>query len=170
MQLTCGTRVKCIHLNSNNKRSQTTWRIGAKRHGAAMVETALALPVMLLIILGVVEFGRAFMVCQLLTNSVREGDRQAVMAGSTTADIRAEVQLLVHNTVGVNSDDVAVEITVTPHTSNKTTTAEHSDLSIAQKRDLCSIRVTVPYDKVSLMPVKWLTGVNLTGQAAMRHE
>jgi len=72
--------------------------------------------------------------------------------------------------VGVNPDDVAVDITVTPHISNKTTTTEHGDLSIAQKRDLCSIRVTVPYDKVSLMPVKWLTGVNLTGQAAMRHE
>ncbi|MCA9030867.1 MAG: pilus assembly protein [Planctomycetaceae bacterium] len=131
-----------------------------------MVETALVLPIMMMVILGIVEFGRAFMVCQLLTNASREGGRAAVIPGSTSPQVTADVQTLVANTVGVDTTEVTVGITVTPYAGGN----PHSDLSLAQKRDLCDIRVVVAYDAVSFVPTRWLTGVNLTGQTAMRHE
>lgn len=131
-----------------------------------MVETALVLPLMLLVILGVVEFGRAFMVSQLLVNAAREGNRLAVMSGVTTAQVDAEVRTVVQNTVGVDPAQVAVTITVTPFAGG----GSHSDLSIAQKRDLCEVSAAIPYDQVSYVPVRWMTGVNLSGQCAMRHE
>lgn len=150
----------------NLKSGRAPSKSSEPRRGVAMVETALVLPIMMMVILGVVEFGRAFMVCQLLTNSAREGGRLAVLQGTSTADVVTEVQTLVNKTVGVDTADVQVEVTVTPYG----TTTEHTDLSIAKKRDLCDIRVTVGYDQVSFVPIKWLTGVNLVGQAAMRHE
>jgi Flp pilus assembly protein TadG len=43
------------------------------RKGQALVEFALALPLVLLLVLGVLEFGRAFQTKIVLTNAAREG-------------------------------------------------------------------------------------------------
>lgn len=59
--------------------------------GQALLETALILPVVLLISVGIFEFGRAYQLVQVLTNAAREGARIAVMYGTTEADIRARV-------------------------------------------------------------------------------
>jgi Flp pilus assembly protein TadG len=131
-----------------------------------MVETALVLPIMMMVLLGTVEFGRAFMVCQLLTNAAREGTRLGVIPGMTNTDVETEVETLVADTVGV----AATEITITIAVTDFATGAALTDLSVADKRDLVDVRVQVPYDAVSLAPVNWMTGVNLTGQSAMRHE
>jgi len=48
----------------------------AKRHrrrGAAAVEMALVLPIFFTVVLGIIEFGRAMMVSQLMATSAREG-------------------------------------------------------------------------------------------------
>ena len=49
-----------------------------KRRGAAMVEMAICFPVFMLILLGIVEFGRALMVSQMLTSSAREACRSGL--------------------------------------------------------------------------------------------
>lgn len=49
-------------------------RSGADR-GAAAVEFALLLPLMLLIVLGIIDFGRMLNAQQTLTNAAREGSR-----------------------------------------------------------------------------------------------
>ena len=49
------------------------------RRGQALVEFALLLPFLLLLLLGVIEFGRAWNVKQVLTNASREGARYAVV-------------------------------------------------------------------------------------------
>lgn len=55
--------------------------------GAAAVEFAIILPVLLLVIAGIVDFGRAYFTQIELTNAAREGARAAVMLplGSTPA-------------------------------------------------------------------------------------
>ena len=60
--------------------------------GQALLETALILPVVLLISVGIFEFGRAYQLVQVLTNAAREGARIAVMYGTTEADIRDRVR------------------------------------------------------------------------------
>jgi Flp pilus assembly protein TadG len=47
--------------------------------GQALVEMALILPVVLLLVLGMIEFGRAFNAHQAVTDAAREGARQAVV-------------------------------------------------------------------------------------------
>jgi Flp pilus assembly protein TadG len=59
--------------------------------GAALIEAAITVPIILLISVGIFEFGRAYQTQQVLTNAAREGARLAVIEGSTDANIRARV-------------------------------------------------------------------------------
>ena len=43
--------------------------------GSALIEAALILPVLLLLFMGIVEFGRMLMIQQVITNAAREGAR-----------------------------------------------------------------------------------------------
>jgi hypothetical protein len=58
------------------------------RSGQALVETALVTPVLLLLILGVVEFSRAWNAHQVLTNTAREALRSAVVDDPTFSQER----------------------------------------------------------------------------------
>lgn len=60
--------------------------------GAALLETALTLPLLLLITIGIVEFGRAYQTWQVLTNAAREGARVAVLPGTNDAAVQDRVQ------------------------------------------------------------------------------
>jgi Flp pilus assembly protein TadG len=53
-------------------------RNGRCRSGSALVETAIALPICLLFIFGVMEYGRYLMMLHLANNAAREGARYAV--------------------------------------------------------------------------------------------
>lgn len=50
--------------------------------GQALVELAIALPLLILILMGIFEFGRAFYTYQVVTNASREGARVAALGGS----------------------------------------------------------------------------------------
>ncbi|NBD36935.1 MAG: pilus assembly protein, partial [Chloroflexi bacterium] len=50
------------------------------RHGQGFVEFALILPVLLLIIVGIMEFGHLFIVYASLTNASREGTRYGIVS------------------------------------------------------------------------------------------
>jgi Flp pilus assembly protein TadG len=49
-----------------------------RRRGAAAVEAALVLPVVITFLFGILEYGRYVMMLQILTNAAREGARYAV--------------------------------------------------------------------------------------------
>ncbi len=48
------------------------------RRGGAIVETALVLPIVLLFLFGIMEYGRYILALQIFTNAAREGCRYAV--------------------------------------------------------------------------------------------
>jgi hypothetical protein len=60
--------------------------------GAALLEAAITIPLILLICVAIFEFGRAFQTWQVLTNATREGARLAVIAGTTDDQIRKRVE------------------------------------------------------------------------------
>jgi len=63
--------------------------------GQALVEFALIVPIFLLLLLGIVEFARAWNVYEVLTDASREGARTAVVDDPSTNDsllIKALVQ------------------------------------------------------------------------------
>jgi Flp pilus assembly protein TadG len=67
-------------------------RLRRDQRGAALLEMAFTLPLLLLISVGIFEFGRAFEVWQVLTNAAREGARVAVLPGISDSMVTARVQ------------------------------------------------------------------------------
>ena len=65
-------------------------RIKSER-GAALLEAAITLPMLLLVAVGIFEFGRAYQTWQVLTNAAREGSRVAVIFGTTKTQIEDAV-------------------------------------------------------------------------------
>ncbi len=56
---------------------------GKTKRGQALVEFALLVPIMLLLVIGIAEFGRAWMTENILTGAAREGARVAAVAQNT---------------------------------------------------------------------------------------
>lgn len=128
-----------------------------RRGGAVMVEMALTLPVFFALVLGIIEFGQAFMVQQIVTNAAREGARHGVLPGATNALVLEKVRG--HLAAG-NLDVPQVTVTVTP-----------TDLSAAKTGASVTVRVSAPYDAVGWMASPWfLSGTTMTSQCVMRHE
>ena len=63
-------------------------RDGTRDRGAVAVEFALLLPVLLLIVFGIIDFGRALNAQITLTQAAREGARLAAL-GDTTAQVQS---------------------------------------------------------------------------------
>jgi len=71
------------------RRLRKLWR---RDDGAALMEAAFVLPLLLFVSVAIIEFGRAFQTWQIVTNAAREGARVAVLPGMTDDAIRTRVQ------------------------------------------------------------------------------
>lgn len=68
-------------------------RLRGGRRGQALVEFAITVPLLLILLIGIVDFARAWNVYQVLTDAGREGTRLAVVDnGSTTAEVRTVIK------------------------------------------------------------------------------
>ena len=65
---------------------RTLRRFRRDRRGQALVEFALVVPILLLLVLGIIDFGRAWNLHQTITDAAREGARQAVISNAVTQD------------------------------------------------------------------------------------
>lgn len=136
------------------------------RVGTAIVETAFMMPILLGVTFGAVEFGRALMVSNLITNAAREANRMSIVRGVTTAEVKAVAIDHVLRTVGTTITTSAVTVTVTPHPGNPNPNNETAN---ASTRDLVEVQVDVDYDDVGYF-FRYLAGATLKGNSAMRHE
>lgn len=81
------------------KRPQSSGR-SARDRGAAAVEFALVLPLLLLIVFGIIDFGRALNAQITLTEAAREGAYLAA-SGYSGADVQARAQAAATDLNGV---------------------------------------------------------------------
>ena len=137
--------------NSLKRRS----RQNRGRAGQALVEFALILPVLLLVLLGTVEFGRMCTAQNAVTNAAREGVRRGVLATSSAADVQALVTGLLAS-AGINTDKVAVAV-------------QNVGTAYLPGAD---VTVTVDYEYEPLVgDILGLgTSLTLTSTSVMRHE
>ena len=85
-------------------------RLLRSERGAALLETAITLPLILLVSVAIFEFGRAYQTWQVLTNAAREGARVAILAGTTPDQIKEAV--ITYAAVGgltVTADQIALD-------------------------------------------------------------
>ena len=85
-------------------------RLRRDDRGTALIEMAFTLPLLLLISVGIIEFGRAFQTWQVLTNAAREGARVAVLPGFSDSMVTARVQQYVQ--AGVLDSNVTPTVTI----------------------------------------------------------
>lgn len=78
-------------MNAVSPRPGRPWFARHKR-GTAAAELALILPMIMLLALGALEFGRVFQAWVVATAASREGARQAAL-GMSVADVRSQVVL-----------------------------------------------------------------------------
>jgi Flp pilus assembly protein TadG len=62
------------------------------QRGAALIETAIIIPLVMLVSVAIFEFGRAYQTWQVLTNAAREGARVAVLEAYTDAQVTTTVR------------------------------------------------------------------------------
>jgi len=60
--------------------------------GAALLETAITIPLILAVCVAIFEFGRAYQTWQVITNAAREGARVAILTESTDAQVTSAVR------------------------------------------------------------------------------
>jgi Flp pilus assembly protein TadG len=68
-----------------------------RERGSAMVEAAICIPLLLVLMVGIFEVGRAYETWQVLTNAAREGARMAVMPTSDPATTTALIREYMSN-------------------------------------------------------------------------
>lgn len=82
------------------------------KKGSVIAEAALTLPVLILLIMGVFEFGRILMIQQSLTNAAREGARVAALDIDDVTSI-ASAQAITANYLTASGIDLAL-VSVNP--------------------------------------------------------
>jgi Flp pilus assembly protein TadG len=136
------------------------------RSGAVAVEMAIVLPVFLLLLGGIIEFGQGFMIAHSLSSAARRGARQAAMPGVTNANVETLVKTHCVNSLGVVAGDVTVSIKVTTPGG-----AESANLAAAVSGDACQVSVNVPFSKAGVSFFgKLLSGKTLTSTCTLERE
>jgi Flp pilus assembly protein TadG len=130
------------------------------RRGASLVEFAFVAPIFFLLVLGLVEIGRACMVTELLTDAARRACRQGVIEGTSSASIQAAATNYLSG-VGINGETASVYVNDTPAGStNVSSMPAYTEITVV---------VSVPIADVAWTPI-WFVPGNLSGQYTMRRE
>ena len=137
----------------------TRYRRRPRSRGAAVVEFAVVLPLLMLILFGILEYGYIFFVQQTLTNAAREGCRISILQSTTNyaapGGVNDRIAELM-STAGLGSGDYTV--TKTPDPPNSIT-------------ENVAVSITVPSSKVSITGFfKSQSFSELEGHCTMRKE
>lgn len=113
------------------------------------MEAAIILPILLLIVFGVFEFGRAMFMVNTLNNAAREGARRAAVSATNSG-----IETYITSCIPFDT----TEITISPIT-----------LPAPGSGDSVTVTVTLPFHALTgLIPL--LDGITLQGEATMRYE
>lgn len=136
--------------------------------GQALLEAALTLPLLLLVSVGIFEFGRAYQTWQVLTNAAREGARVAVLPNTTPSDVQSRVVAYLQSGQLSNANAATISVNQNVPISVGSTTAPAS-----------LVTVNYPFSFIVLNPVARLVTpgsklggapLTLSASAEMRNE
>jgi Flp pilus assembly protein TadG len=131
---------------------RTWWRRARREEGTALIETAFVLPIMLLVCVGILEFGRAYQTWQVVTNAAREGARVAILPDYSDDSVRARVKTYLKNgglPAAIVDDTAKTKVLITA-TTIPVNTAGTVTASAAR------IVVEYPFEFMVLQPVAQL--------------
>jgi hypothetical protein len=139
----------------------------ANRRGQSLVEFALVVPLLLLMLAGIIEFGRAWNWSQNVTEAARAGARKAAVLnalGLSPSDITDSVDNVVSESLLSGAHIIC-------------STCVHKPIDGAGSGESVTVQVEVPYDFVIFGPVMALAQqsfnnntITLRSAAIMRNE
>jgi Flp pilus assembly protein TadG len=129
-----------------------------RRCGAAAVEFAIVAPVIFLLILCLIEFGRGLMVMHLLNNAARQGGRVATIEGKATSDVNTAVTNALQ---GQPTNGITTTVTVA---------GAVADANTAKAGDEIIVSVSLPVSTFTWLPFSQYLSGNLTGVYSLRRE
>ena len=130
-----------------------------RERGSAMVETAITIPLLLMVMVGIFEVGRAYETWQVLTNAAREGARMAVTPSSTEEVTTALIRQYMAN--GQLDKSATATVVV-----NKTASINAGGTAVSASL----VTVDYPFEFIMLQPVVRLVapGATVGGPLTMR--
>jgi hypothetical protein len=131
------------------------------RRGVVMAEFAIVLPIFILAVIGIIEFGRAVMVQQILVNATREGARRAIVPGATNDEVTELVGNYIDASIGQSPSR---QIAIRDEGGNTL------DLADADSHDLIQVVVAVPYNEVGVGISSYFYGKTMGAVVQMRKE
>ncbi len=147
------------------------------RRGTTTVETAVVLPVFLLLVFAIFEFGHAQLINNMLNNACRNAARVGAVEGSTTALVRSRVEQTLGAVVPIGTVSIFVKNASsfdgggsTPTTGEGIESLPNVELADLESRALFVVRARVAYNDVAIVPMPFLKNVILDAHAFMRHE
>jgi Flp pilus assembly protein TadG len=143
------------------------FRRAADERGVALIEAAITLPLLLLVSVGIFEFGRAYQHWQVVTNASREGARVAVLPDVNDAAVSARVKTYLAAGYLTSPQNATVVIDRQSVVSIGTNTAAAS-----------KVTVNYPFEFMVLQPVAQLVvsgstagrPITMTASTTMRNE
>jgi len=90
-----------------------------REDGAAMVEMAIVLPIFLLLVWGVIDFGRLLFTANSMATAVREGARQAAVmadpvASQAVVKARVEAAFTSFGSPALTDAEISVDVALVP--------------------------------------------------------
>jgi Flp pilus assembly protein TadG len=133
-------------------------RLGrGRRRGAALVESAIVMPLVILMVFGVIEYGWMFLKSQQISNACRTGARAGARYGATAGTVTSAVSTSMTND-GFTSGQYSVTLTPSDPTS----------LSPGQS---LTVQITVPYSNIAAINIALIpTPTNLRASVVMARE
>jgi Flp pilus assembly protein TadG len=131
------------------------------RSGTAAVELAVVAPLVLILLLGLLEFGRMVQVNQIVSNAAREGARKASTGVNTYADVQTTVANYLTN-AGITNQ---TGLTVTVYNVTQGNSGPQFNPSTAAWVDQLQVTVTLPYSNVQLVSVPGTSNTVISAQA-----
>ena len=137
--------------------------------GASMVETAIVMSVVLLLLFGIIDFGRAIYTYSFVAQAARQGARWMIVRGSQSCNITPHI-----DNCGALSPAVQTYIRGLNNgvltSNNITATAAFSTCpsgAAVQNGPGCTVTVSVHYPFAFLAPFVRSTGINMSSTSAM---
>ncbi|MGI9518589.1 MAG: TadE/TadG family type IV pilus assembly protein [Pirellulaceae bacterium] len=131
-------------------------RTANSRGGAAVVEAAIILPLLVLIAIGGIDVGQYINLSQTVTNASREGARLASRdSHESVADVEAGVLHLIQDAFEHVSESTIANATTIVVRGADGTVVPNGDLTLVESGDPLSVEVTLDYSAF-----RWINGAN----------
>jgi Flp pilus assembly protein TadG len=132
-----------------------------RRSGAALIEMAMVLTLLMLLTFGGVEFGDVYFKKNTLQGAAREGARAAIVAGADNTKVTTAVS----NVLKAAGITTGFTIAITD-TNDATVT-----VSSVTAGDPIKVKVSAKWKNIGVRPLGIMSGENtITGSAVMRKE